>query len=489
MPRVPIPLSSAVYQNVDESVVRDDHASGTNFVTDEKGGVSRRPGLRYLTAGSTGVAKGLFYSTDRAIYYVLNSTLYKVSSTLLDGSFTPTTTATTSPLASAVTINGSAPMVTFAYDGTYVFIADGGQLLYWNGSSASPLTRIATAPANSTHVVFMDGRIIVNQSGTGKFYYSDFLASLTWDALSFELVNGYADNLYGMYTYDRKLFFFGTETVEIWESDGESPFSRIPGGFYPRGIPSPYSVAMTKSGPIWIDQNNRVCLWDNGVKELPGPFDRPTSRLSSVIYGPTYASTIKYYGREMALFHYGSANRTFVFDFNSTKPEWYEWGAYDSQYGPTGFPVIGAVSTLGYGQTIVQMGDRNGLYTLDPTYYVDDPDPDPIRLNRVSGAIDFGTSARKRSNGMMLRVKRGADENGVRASGGAEPVLIIRHKDDGGNWSNEYRVGLGYQGERELIARVPTRGIFRTRQYEITATDSVPIVYSFAEEDIEVLTS
>ena len=64
---------------------------------------------------------------------------------------------------------------------------------------------------------------------------------------------------------------------------------------------------------------------------------------------------------------------------------------------------------------------------------------------------------------------------------------MIRYKTDNMAWSNIKEFSLGNIGEYNLVLRDLRRNQYRTKQYEFTATDAVDVVFSQAEEDIEVL--
>jgi hypothetical protein len=64
---------------------------------------------------------------------------------------------------------------------------------------------------------------------------------------------------------------------------------------------------------------------------------------------------------------------------------------------------------------------------------------------------------------------------------------MIRYKIDNTNWSNIKEFSLGNIGEYSLVLRDLRRNQYRTKQYEFAATDAVDVVFSQAEEDIEVL--
>lgn len=487
MPKVPAPLFSPVYKNVQKEVVRDDSIELSNFFNDEKGGVERRPALASVISGAaTPIVPQGVYATNtqagRVLYSVANGTAFRHTTTATSLKFTPGFVSTSS----SVGLSSSAQRVVMANDATYAFFADTGQIAYWNLDGTGSVTRIATSPAACSHVAFLDSYILANSQSTNRFYWSDFQIPLTWNALNFASALGDADLLLALHVYDRKIFLFGEKTLEVWENDGETPFSRVPGGFYPFGISGSHAAVVTSKGPIWLSNANRIVIWNGGnLEQVDTPFDRDfwNSRVEPLL------SSVTMWGRECLLVYSPISNRSWLWDFNSTTPQWYPMSRYDSQLGESALDIVSGTILSNAGQCLVQTSATNDVLELSYTAQKDAPGDKPIRAYRVTGSIDYGTNARKRSNGIQIRLKRGSDEAGVRASGGVEPVLVVRTRDDGGDWSNEHRIGLGFQGERELIARLDTRGVFRTRQYEIVATDPVPLVYGYAEEDLEVMTS
>jgi hypothetical protein len=65
--------------------------------------------------------------------------------------------------------------------------------------------------------------------------------------------------------------------------------------------------------------------------------------------------------------------------------------------------------------------------------------------------------------------------------------MVVRWKDDNRDWSKPHDVSLGVKGDRYIVAKIFPRGIYRTRQWEITHADSEEFVIASAEEDFEVM--
>jgi hypothetical protein len=184
-----------------------------------------------------------------------------------------------------------------------------------------------------------------------------------------------------------------------------------------------------------------------------------------------------YGGSEFVVFTFPTANRTFV--LNNSNNTWSEWGAWASSSGAYDRYRIQSYAFCPAWREHVG-GSREGPYLerLSGDYSTDNGSV--IRVYRLTGHVDYGTSKPKQSNEIRLRVKRGAGRTST-------PVLVLRIKKDNLHWSREHYVDLGDIGEYEVVRRVPVRGIYRTRQYEFVCTEPVACVFADAEEDIEVL--
>jgi len=70
----------------------------------------------------------------------------------------------------------------------------------------------------------------------------------------------------------------------------------------------------------------------------------------------------------------------------------------------------------------------------------------------------------------------------------SSPVLMLRWRDDGSKtWGNTHELDLGETGEYEFYVSLRRLGMYRSRQYELSVTDDVPVVIADAEELVEVL--
>lgn len=466
---VKVPIFNSVYRGVDGIELNDKSFQLYDGYLDEAGGTIRRPGLSsFVDLGTNRPVDGVFWWPQKSkLLAVSNGKIFSVSPSGSGGAATDLTGA---PL-----LAGN--KVSFTTDGTYCFMANGGKIVYTDGTTATQYIADADAPTQVTHLGYIDGYIMANSVGTQKFYYSDVNNSLSWSALSFASVGGNSDNLLGFKIVNREIFFFGSISAEIWENDGSTPFARIPGGFFELGCAAPNSLVVADTKIFWLDHNRRFAMFDGKQwQTFPSSFDKEIKGLSTVT--GCMGDYIEVDGKSFILWHFPDGNVTIALCLSTNS--WSKWGAYDSQTQEYNrFLGQNATYCIDWGLNVVGSRSSSIVYSLTPSNLTDAGTP--IRLSRISGNVDYGTSRNKRSQEFRIRLKRGE------GTSSAAPTLMFRWRTNGSAWSNFHSIDLGNAGDTDIVSRVFRTGMIRTRQYEFTATDNVPIIFSDAEEDIEIL--
>lgn len=472
MPTVQIPIFQPIHKGVDGIELNEENFAVLDGYRTLKGGTTGRPGsqAKFAASGATG------FGIDSMFYWAEKDCIMAVGAgELLQATYVSNTPGVTALTGGTPLLNQNVP-TSMCVDGTNVYACNGGRIVVSAVSGTPAYIADPDAPTNATHVDFLDGYIIAID-GSNKWYWSDVNAGSSWNALNFASAAGSPDLLNSLKVFNREIYLFGQRSIEIWENDGTAPFSRIPGGFIQSGCSAPYAVIADENSLYWLDENRRLVRFaGKSVERLSTRFDRELQSLSSV--ADARAFKIEIDGYIFFIFTFEKANRTLV--YNQTTDDWCEWGrwvyadvAYERWIANCycyaekwGLHLIGRRDTL----VMSQLGKE----------FVKD-DADVVRIERVTGHIDFGTSKTKQLNEIRFRAKRG---EGLSTG---TPKLMLRYKIDNRRWSNIKEFSLGNIGEYDLILRDFRREIFRTIQFEFTATDAVEYVFSQAEADIEVL--
>jgi hypothetical protein len=472
MPTLPVPIFSKVYKSVDGVELSDQNLTLCDGYLDELGGTVARPGTSALWSISTATGSGwdglYFWYEKNMLVGVADGFIYRITYPGKVANF---------EIVDTVPIPALASRATFTTDGTYVFIAYGGKIYYITDISALNALPAYTGSQNATHVRYLDGYILANDSLTNRFLWSDVNTPLTWNALNFAASSGASDTTIAVEVVNREIYLFGARSVEIWENDGSSPFARIPGGFIQSGCSAPYSIVVDDSALYWLDDKRHFVKYNGkNVEKLATPYDRVIQGFDTV--ADCFVQKLEIDSRPFFVFQFPTANKTIV--YNASAQDWCEWGKWDPERSEYDQWICGAYCYAEpWGLHLIGRRDKVVISEMSQDYT--DDDGDVIRLCRVTGNINFGTTKTKRTNEFRIVVRRGS---GLSTR---TPQIMIRYKEDGLKWSQLKTFSLGDLGEYRIVLRDLRRNIFRTKQYEFTATDSVPLVFINAEEDLEVL--
>lgn len=471
MPTVKIPIFAPVQKGVDGIELADENFSLFDGYRTLTGGTTKRPGSKTLFTASAALGvgvDGIFYWAEKDVVMLVGGgDIYQLTYI----SNTPVVTKlTATPL-----LNQGAP-VSMTVDGTNFYCCNGVKIVYTPVSGVPAYIADPDAPTTATQIAFLDGYILAIDS-TNRFYWSDVNAGTSWNALSFATAAGSPDLLNAIKVYNREIYLFGQRSIEIWENDGTTPFARVPGGFIQSGCSAPNAVIEDENSLYWLDENRRLVRFaGKSVERLSTKFDRELQGLSRV--SDAIAQKIQIDGYVFFVFSFPFDDRTLV--YNQTVDDWGEWGKWnltDAKYERW----VGSAYCYAERWGLHLIGRRDVLKAAELGRKYADDDGDMIRLARLTGHIDNGTSKVKQCNEVRFRAKRG------QGLVGATPKLMLRYKIDNRTWSNIKEFSLGDIGEYDFVLTDVRRNQYKTKQYEFTATDAVDIVFSNAEEDVEVL--
>jgi len=461
-----LPITGDPYRNVDESELDQISPMAQDSYIDELGYTQKRPGLNLLVdLGTNAAIDGLYWWEQQGIALVVsNGRTWKMTDSV----------GTITELTGDSLLTGTP--VTFAPNGTTMVMANGGRMV--TTTAAGPTTYIADgdAPTTVSHVAFLDGYTLANQTGTQRFWWSDNLAPTSWNASSQALAQGSPDNLIALHVGWREILLAGTDSVEIWYDDGVTPFVRLNGGFVQRGVGAIYSIQQVGGNWMWLDESRRFVKLDNRTPSIVSfPFNKQIQGLSVV--ADAVSAMMEIDGLPLYVISFPTAGRTFAYHY--AKDAWQDWGYWNTSLASyTAFR--GRQYCFARPWNLHLVGDiGNGkVYSASRSYFTDAGNP--IRTTRRTGFVSHGTMLHKFSRQLRIRLKRGAGNASV-----TTPQMFVRWRNDGGAWGNDHYCSLGQVGQYEYVAKLNNLGRYQLRQYEFGHTDNSDFILVGAQELIE----
>lgn len=464
-------------RNVDPSVLTVESEFLVNFFRDERGGINSRPGWS-SNLGSVlpprGHAQGIYWWEQKQIMIVVGGgEVARVDDQIVD---TLACTRLTGDLLAPF------KRVSFATDGTRLFMANGGRIVWTDGTTATAYVTDGDAPSFADDIAFIDGYLVSFDRGSNQWYWSDLNDPFTWNALDFASAAGNPDFIVALRIVNREVYLFGSKTLERWENSADSgEFQRIAGGFVEIGCGASESPVATDKGIYFLDNFKHFQVVDGGaLKRVSTPYDKEIAKMD--VISDCFGDRIEMHGRSFIVFTFPTADRTLAMDLATE--EWCElskWNSVIRRYERWDVYVYG-FSPLWNQHLIGKRYEVNGFgqYSLFGSEYLADGD-DAIRPAIRSGHVTHGTTKTKRNAEIRICARTG---DGI-SSG--TPQLMLRWKDNGRPWSNEFYLSLGDSGETDMVLRKQRCGIYRTRQYEIACSAPIPFVMGDCEEDLEFL--
>lgn len=468
---VKLPVQGDPYRNVDPVELGDLTAHVQDCIINEMDHTVKRWGLDEWIDFDTGYGvDGIYWWYEKSMAVVVSGgRVFKVTTST--GSYTELTGHTSGELAIGTPVS-------FATDGTYLFMANGGKIVHTNaGITATQDMADTDAPTAVRSVAYLDTYILAQEVGTSNFYHSDVGSSLSWTAGAVFAANGTPDNCTIMRVGWREIVIGGPRSVEIWYSDGVTPFRRFQGGSIESGILAPDTLMQVGEHWMWFnDHREFVNLVGRTPKVVSFPFAAELQKMSVADNAYGYMTHVG--GYPLYVVNFPAGGRTFVYHVQKgTWTEWGKWNATENTYSE----FIGRTAAYLSLWNIHVVGDRSQgvVYKADPTYYTDNG----LAINsyRRTGFVDHGTLDYKYCTEMRILLKRPAN-----TTDDAAPLMTVRWRSGpSAAWSNERQVTLGESGAQDIVVRLHNLGRYRTRQYEFRCADPNPWILVKAEVHLE----
>ena len=353
MPRVPIPVIGPAYKNrelplsaqVLKNMWPEYNPEARNTVA-----LHNTPGLKAFGAVS-GADRGLGEMAGLQ-YGVMGTTFYSVDADGVDTNIG--------------TIPGTARCV-FASDGTQMMIATGATLYVY--TVADGLSAVTDPDVyNPTWVDYLNSKFILdsNRGVPGEFFVSEVSATFSVHALDFAAAESHPDDIIRGISFNQKMYFFGSHTVEQWydAGAGNPPLARVQGGVKGYGIAGIHAVTKTSEFLYFLDQkriprrSGGLDYVNIGTPALGVEFNRYT-KISDVI-----ANSFTWDNQQFFCLTFPTADRTWCYHEQSNS--WFQlsYGVLNERHR------LSSVTNI-YGMNLVADHSNGSLYEWDLCTYTD----------------------------------------------------------------------------------------------------------------------
>ncbi|MEB3150915.1 MAG: hypothetical protein VKL60_18095 [Sphaerospermopsis sp.] len=390
------------------------------------------------------------------LYVVFGLNLYKVTRTK---TITLLGTLGTTPAPVQMTENGV--QVT-------ILTVSGNSYYYDNSSNTfaqitSPNYQLASS------VTTLDGYTVFSVIDSGEWFISALRDTTTYAALDTATAEALSDNIVRIVTFNRQLYIFGTNSIEIWYNTGNVtfPFQRVDGVLIQRGLGAADSTAIEVDGVYWVGEDKKVYRTRNYIPEVISTFaiEYKLSQLSRIDDLVSFIYTES--GHKFYVITSPSGQWTIKFDI--TTELWSEDGSLNAAQTEVQEWICQHQAYFN-GLNIVNGRTNGKLYNLNIDTYSEAGTP---IIRKAISCTQFEDSYNyKFIDRLALMMDFGV---GIDGSGqGINPKVMMRFSIDGAKtWSNETMASIGDIGAYETELYWERLGKCRSIIIEITISDPV----------------
>ena len=437
--------------------------------------LARTPGLTQLTTSPSLVGKCLYKSSTGSLFYIANSTLYKING--VDGS----------------TIGWSMTALGTVYAGIVVQMVDNGIDLFITsdgyGYTLKLATNVLSALVGSTPscTQYFDGYVLFADINTNMFKWTD-LYSTTINGLNFASAEAFPDKITGLINNNEDLWVFGERTTELWydAGQGNTVFARRPGILIETGCIATNSIQKTSLNRlIWLASDDRsgpylVMATGYTIARISTyAIEQVWQNLSQSQLAAATSFSYMQDGHMFYVLNIPGLASTWVYDVTTSdmlqSHSWHERNTYDLDNNESRHQAESHAYYMG--KHIVSDYATGSIYFYDQNGYSDNGTS--IRRIRTSPHI-ANSGLRLIYNNLTFDYKTGVGDNTT-----VDPQLILEYSNDGGNtWSNQLYKSVGKLGQYNARVVFHQLGQSRDRVFRLTMSDNIDWAISGASLDI-----
>jgi hypothetical protein len=386
------------------------------------------------------------------------------------------------------TLNSSTGQVRMARGRNYIMIVDGVDGYTWDGTTFAQITDLdfpgVTGAGSPTHVVYLDGFFIVNDSLTDNFFISAVEDPTSWNALDFDAASVAPDAALALAATESLLWIIGDETAQAYYNSGnpDFPYDIVLNATQEVGILAPQSIAESDDGIFYLattPEGGRFFYQIQGTQGHTISYDEQEAFLTTVAdpsdaYGFIYKQAGKsFYVVQLSATTGRDPRTSSTLIYNIKAKAWETRELLDGSAWRAGGHGILA------GQNIVGSRLQAQTLTLDLENY-QDSGQEMIRLRRAQIIHNLNKTMTFWS--LIVDV-----QGGVGNAISPNPKIKMRYSNDGGQtWSNYLTELVGAVGETFKRVKFDKLGSGRNRVFEVELSDAVNLVIIAAYAEITI---
>lgn len=410
------------------------------------------------------------------------------------------------------TLNTTSGFVQISANQTQVIFVDGGRGYIWDGSVLVVITNVAF-PSNPVTVDFLDGRFLVGDGASNKWFISKENDGLIWNALEFAELTTAPDTIVAISVLKRRIFIMGETSVEVWYDAGSPgfPFGRDNNLAYEFGCAARGSVANSQGYLIWLGRTVNgvasVMMTTGGEIEAVSTrqVDLAFQEYSKVDDARSFIYKIN--GQIFYVINFPTPDKTWSYDVNTRK--WFELEMLD------GTRYFGQVHTFLNNVHLIGAYNEPKIFLVSRDFNTNNGES--IRQTRVSKIFRPVNGGRLAINLFELRFRQG-DSPKVDASGDIyfddaeisytddggvayfddffiedsqfdrDPVIYLSTSTNGGKtFGNEVSQPYGKLGEYEFRTIWNRLGMGTQFTFKMVKYNSVPLILTGCDINYDVL--
>lgn len=464
----PIPINGKLYQNLDETQLRQGYAALENCFVNENGGISRFWGFEtFCTLPDNGrvhlhdwrgdlvaaTSKGRFYTVDKR------------------GNATDKT---------LVPVAGDRRVV-FAKTEDELVMTAGRKPVRFAGNETQLLSEDAP---DATHCGYIDSYLLLTERDSGRFIHSPAGEYRRFDPLDVFSAEGRPDNINGLIvTPFREVLLGGLDSFEQFErlTTGTTPFFRR--WAIGEGLSAPYTLLFADNAVFCVNKAREFVRFSGQVTQPVsndiGKFleSLPEEAWEDAWGGGYPDQPLDLFGQRFIMLQlpnamnpYGTKGVTLLYDYRNKRwsflygwsndlarpirlPIWSHWSINDEMY-------------FG-GEGVIYRATRDSYDFAGG-------------INRMYGrGAHLGEAGPIEITNLRMRLRRGMGSNTT------QPKIRLRAKRDNKAWTNWKEKGMGRAGDGWMYIEFGGFGAGHSFQFEWAITDDCPVEISKMEALIE----